>query len=99
MLEITEDHVVAAVSRTPRSIADVGVELASAQGATMSRNEGQPVGEWLAAAGISLSAIQTLVDVLVTEGRVQQVRGRDLWDLGLPTTGTKAQSRYYLSPS
>jgi len=99
MLEITEDHVIAAVSRTPRSIADIGVELASVQGATMSRDEGEPVGEWLAAVGISLSAVQTLVDALVTEGRVQQVRGRDLWDLGLPTTGTKAQSGYYLSPS
>jgi len=99
MLDFTVDQVVAAVSRTPQSIADLGVVVAVSVGAPALRDEGEPVGQWLAAAGISLSAVQTLVDDLVTEGRVQQVRGRDLWDLGLPTTGTKAQSRYYLSPA
>lgn len=99
MLDITADQIVAAVSRTPQSIADLGVVVAVSVGVPALPGESEPVGQWLAAAGISLSAIQTLVDVLVTEGRVQQVRGRDLWDLGLPTTGTKAQSRYYLSPA
>ena len=98
MLDITPDQVVAAVSGTPRSIADVGVELAAAVAPEAPRLGTEPVGQWLAGVGISLSAVQRLVDGLVTEGRVQQVRGRDLWDLQLPTAGTKAQTRYYISP-
>ena len=33
----------------------------------------------------------------MTDGLVVEVRGKDLWDRGLPTGGTKAMGRYYLA--
>lgn len=96
-MEPVAADVLAVVSRTPRSVGDLGVEIAVAHGADRSSAEGEPVGQWLAAHGLSLSALQKLVDGLVHERRVAQVRGRDLWGLGLPTAGTRAHGRYYLS--
>ena len=37
------------------------------------------------------------MDELVTDGLVVEVRGKDRWDRGLPTGGTKAMGRYYLA--
>lgn len=95
----TPDDVLAAVSRLPRSVGDLGLAVAAAHGHDLASAEGQPVGQWLGAAGLSLSALQKIVDELVREGKVVEVRGRDLWDLELPTQGTKAQGRYYLRPA
>lgn len=98
-MDPTPADVLAVVSRTPRSIGAVGVSIAAAHGHDPEAAAGHPVGQWLATAGLSLSALQKLVDQLVTEGRVVEVRGRELWDLELPTEGTKATGRYYLSPA
>jgi hypothetical protein len=93
------DDVLACVSRVPRSIGDLGLAVAALRGADTSGAADQPVGQFLASVGLSLSALQKVVDELVRERRVVQVRGRELWDLQLPTEGTKAQGRYYLSPA
>jgi hypothetical protein len=93
------DEVLACVSRTPQSIGDLGLAVASLRGHDPAGAAGEPVGQWLASVGLSLSALQKVVDGLVADERVVEVRGRELWDLQLPTAGTKAQGRYYLSPA
>lgn len=97
-MEPTADDVLAVVSASPLTVGDLGVEIAVLHGADRAAAQGQPVGQWLAAQGVSLSALQKVVDGLVHERRLVQVRGRQLWDLGLPTEGTRANGRYYLLP-
>jgi hypothetical protein len=96
-MDPTPQDVLTVVSRQPRSIGDVGLAIAAAHGHDPATAAGQPVGQWLAALGLSLSAVQKVVDMLVRAGEVVEVRGAQLWDLELPTEGTKAQGRYYLS--
>ena len=98
-VELTPDDVLAVVSRTPRSVGDLGLAVVAAHGHDLEVAEGEPVGQRLASAGLSLSALQRVVDQLVREGQVVEVRGRELWALELPTQGTKAMGRYYLSPA
>jgi hypothetical protein len=98
-VEPTSDDVLSLVSRLPLSISGLGLGIAARHGHDPAEAEGQPVGQWLAAAGISLSGLQRLVDQLVNDGAVVEVRGGQLWDLELPTAGTKAGGRYYLAPS
>jgi len=95
-VQATRDDVLAVVDDHPRSVGDVGVEIVRRAGADCG-DPGAPVGQRLAAAGLSLSALQRLVDGLVTDALVVEVRGRELWDRGLPTAGTKAMGRYYLA--
>lgn len=97
----TPDEVVAAVGTLPVSIGALGLEVvrrAAPGSAAVTADETVPVGQRLAGAGLSLSALQRLVDSLVGEGRLRELRGRELWDLGLPTAGTRATGRYYCSP-
>ena len=94
----TPEQVVAAVGTLPVSIGELGMQVVrAAAGDQEPGDEAAPVGQRLARAGLSLSALQRLVDALVTDGRLVEVRGKDLWDRGLPTAGTKAMGRYYLS--
>lgn len=86
----------ATVSAQPQSIGALGLALVVAAGLDPGSDEA-PVGQRLAAAGISLSALQRLVDGMVTDDLVLELRGRALWDRGLPTVGTKAMGRYYLT--
>lgn len=95
-MELSRDDVLAVVGPTPLSVGGLGLAVAERAGA-VTGGEQQPVGQRLAAAGLSLSALQKLVDALVAEQLVVEVRGKDLWDRGLPTAGTKAMGRYYLS--
>jgi hypothetical protein len=74
----------------------LGLALVRTAGGDVGSDE-LPVGQRLACAGLSLSALQRVVDGLVREGRVREVRGKDLWDLELPTAGTRATGRYYLA--
>jgi hypothetical protein len=92
----TRDDVLTVVDALPRSVGDLGLALVRRSGADVGE-EGAPVGQRLAAAGLSLSALQRLVDGLVADRRVVELRGRELWDRGLPTAGTKALGRYYLA--
>ena len=96
-MDPTAEHVLAAVSGVPTGIGELGLAVAALHGLE-AEGGGQPVGQRLASVGLSLSALQKVIDELVRDGQVREVRGRDLWDLGLPTQGTKAMGRYYLRP-
>lgn len=94
----TQEDVLAVLSGRPIPIGGLGLALASAAGVPTGP-EGAPVGQRLATAGLSLSGVQRLVDQMVAANLVLELRGKDLWDRGLPTEGTKATGRYYLSPT
>ena len=91
------DDVLAVVGGRPVSIGELGLALVVAGGADPGA-DGAPVGQRVAAAGVSLSALQRVVDGLVRDGLVTELRGKDLWERGLPTAGTRAMGRYYLAP-
>lgn len=95
-MTVTADEVLSVLARLPQTIGEVGLAVCAARGSDLGADD-QPVGQRLAAGGISLSALQKLMDALVNGARVVEVRGNQLWDLGLPTEGTKAGGRYYLS--
>jgi len=95
-MDPTQEHVLAVLGDRPSSIGELGLALMSAAGVEPG-HEGAPVGQRLAAAGLSLSGLQRLVDEMVGSGLVLELRGKDLWDRGLPTEGTRATGRYYLS--
>lgn len=80
------------------SVGDLGVAVAAARGHDRPATAQEPVGQWLASTGLSLSGLQQMLDGLVRDGLAVEVRGRELWNLELPTAGTKAMGRYYLSP-
>ena len=91
----TPEQVQAAVGAQQLSIGAIGLAVVTAAGAATGDDDA-PVGQRLAAAGLSLSALQRLVDDMVREGALEEVRGMALWDRGLPPAGTKARGRYYL---
>ena len=91
-------EVVGVLARLPRSVTEVGVTVAAARGSVPPQPFDGPVSRWLASVGVSLSAVQQTLDALVRDGAAVEVKGRDLWALELPTEGTKAMGRYYLSP-
>lgn len=93
----TPEQVVAVVGAEPKAIGAIGLELVRERGGDVGTDDAVPVGQRLAAAGLSLSALQRLVDEMVRDGRLEELRGMDLWDRGLPTAGTKARGRYYLA--
>ena len=95
-MEPTGEEVLAAVSQNPCGIGDLGLAIVIARDLPVP--EEGAIGQRLAAAGLSLSALQKVVDLLVGDGQLKEVRGRELWDLNLPTEGTKAMGRYYLQP-
>ena len=95
-MDPTQDDVLAVLGGRPSSIGDLGLALASAAGIEPGP-EDAPVGQRLAVTGLSLSGLKRLVDEMVSAGLVLELRGKDLWDRGLPTEGTKATGRYYLS--
>ncbi|MCW2616457.1 MAG: hypothetical protein JWN08_3451 [Frankiales bacterium] len=92
----TTDDVLGVLSDLPLGIGPLGLEVVRRAGGDLG-DEQAPVGQRLAAAGLSLSALQRLVDAMVADGLVVEIRGKDLWDRGLPTAGTKAMGRYYLA--
>lgn len=96
----TREDVLASVefSQVGLTVGDLGLRVARRHGRELLEDEETPIGQALAGAGLSLSALQKIVDGLVGDGELIELRGRDLWDWGLPTTGTKAQRRYYFDP-
>ena len=93
----TPEQVSAVVGSEPMAISAIGIALVRRRGGDLGDDDEVPVGQRLAAAGLSLSALQRVVDEMVRDGRLEEVRGMDLWDRGLPTAGTKARGRYYLA--
>ncbi|MEO5876557.1 MAG: hypothetical protein ABIS86_22825 [Streptosporangiaceae bacterium] len=96
----TREDVLASVGPAAEAltVGDLGRRVALRHGRELPGDEETPIGQALAGAGLSLSALQKIVDGLVGDGELTELRGRDLWDWGLPTTGTKAQRRYYFDP-
>ncbi len=97
-MELTGEDVLGVVSRDPLNIGALGVAILSARGVDVATAWDQPVGAFLAAQGVSLSGLQKTVDRLVNDALVEEVRGAQLRDLGLPTLGTKSGGRYFLRP-
>lgn len=93
---VTPDQVRDVVGPAPMGIGAIGLELVRRAGGDAG-DQAAPVGQRLAAAGLSLSALQRVVDEMVRDGQLEELRGMDLWDRGLPTAGTKARGRYYLA--
>ena len=94
---LNDDDILGVLHAAPLSIGALGLAILDRAGLDAGDPDG-PVGQRLAAAGLSLSALQQAVDGLVSAGRATEVKGRELWDRGLPTAGTKAMGRYYLAP-
>jgi hypothetical protein len=91
---MTPDDVLAVLSDTPRRIGDVGLLLVGAPD-----SGGEPVGAFLARKGLSLSALQKVVDQLVADGRAKELRGRELWDTRHPGLEANAKGRHFVSLS
>ena len=94
----TREDVLAVVEVRPEplTVGDIGLEVAHRHGRDLAGAQETPVGQRLADVGLSLSGLQKVVDALVTEELVVEVRGRNLYANGLPTAGTKAARRYFL---
>ena len=91
---MTAEVVLAAVTDEPGKVADIGLRLLDARGL---RPAGDlPVGQALAAHGISLSGVQQQLDALVRDGLVRELRGRDLWDGHWPGLGPDAKGRHFV---
>lgn len=86
----TGPQVLAVMDAQPRKIGDVGLLLVGA-----ADSAGMPVGQFLAAHGLSLSALQTTVDNLVRAGLVTELRGQALWEKHLPGLGPEARGRHF----
>lgn len=94
-MEPMSDDVLALLGEAPLSVGALGLALVDRLGGDLGPDDA-PVGQRLAVAGLSLSALQRTVDRLVGDGVVTELRGKDLWERGIPTAGTKAMGRYYL---
>ena len=91
----TAPEVLATLTALPQTIGQVGLAVLSGRGLAV---EDGSAGQVLAAHGVSLSALQRLMDELVNTAQVMELRGRQLWERGLPTEGTKSGGRYFLLP-
>ena len=89
---MSPDDVLAVLSDQPRKVGDLGLLLVGAGDAG-----GEPIGAFLAAKGLSLSALQKVVDELVRDGRAKELRGRELWDTRHPGLEANAKGRYFVS--
>jgi hypothetical protein len=95
---MTPVDVLAVVSEQPCKIGDLGLRLLASQGISVAGAGDQPIGAFLAAQGLSLSALQKVVDELVRSGAVLELRGRELWDRYFPGLPANAKGRYFLLP-
>ncbi len=95
-VNVTAADVLAVVSAEPAKVGDLGLRLLSRAGVPVAAAEGQPIGAVLASCGLSLSALQKVVDGLVREDRVVELRGRALWDSYFPGLPANAKGRYFL---
>ena len=93
---VTAADVLAVVSAEPAKVGDLGLRLLARAGVSVAAAEGQPIGAFLASGGLSLSALQKVVDELVREDRVVELRGRLLWDSYFPGLPANAKGRYFL---
>lgn len=79
------------LSATPMKVVDLALLLV--RGAPAS---GQVPAAYLAEHGVSLSAVQKVVDGLVRDGRAVELSGKALWDQRHPGLGPDARGRHFL---
>lgn len=96
-MELTAQDVLGVVSTQPCKVGDLGLLLVAARGIRAQPAPGQAIGAFLAAQGLSLSALQKVIDSLVTEGKVRELRGRELWDSFQEGLGANAKGRHFVS--
>ena len=87
----TPEDVLAVLSDQPRKVGDLGLLLVGAADAG-----GEPIGAFLAARGLSLSAVQKVLDGLVSKGLAKELRGRELWDSFQDGLGANAKGRHFV---
>lgn len=88
---MTEDDLLAVLSSTPMKVIDLALLLVPGRPAP-----GQVPAAFLAQQGISLSAVQKMVDGLVRDGRAVELSGKALWDERHPGLGPDARGRHFL---
>ena len=88
---MNDDDLLRVLSDTPAKVIDLALQLASGTPAA-----GQVPASFLAQQGISLSAVQKLVDGLVRDGRAIELSGKALWDQHHPGLGPDARGRHFL---
>jgi hypothetical protein len=89
-MTLTSKQVLAVLDSQPRKIGEIGLLIVGARG-----SGDQPIGQFLAARGLSLSALQGVVDALVRSGAVVELRGSALWDQRFPGLGPDARGRHF----
>ena len=87
---MTEDDLLAVLSSTPMKVVDLALLLVPGAPAP-----GQVPAAYLAQQGVSLSAVQKLVDGLVRDGRAVELSGKDLWEGHHPGLGPDARGRHF----
>ena len=88
---MTEDDLLAVLSSTPMKVVDLALLLVPGAPAP-----GQVPAAYLAQQGVSLSAVQKLVDGLVRDGRAVELSGPALWEGHRPGLGPDARGRHFL---
>jgi hypothetical protein len=90
-VSLTEDDVLRVLSATPTKVVDLALMLVPGAPAP-----GQVPAAFLAQQGVSLSAVQKLVDGLVRDGRAVELSGKALWEERHPGLGADARGRHFL---
>ncbi len=88
---MNDEDVLAVLSSTPRKVVDLGLLMVKGSPA-----QGQVPAAFLASQGISLSAVQKVVDALVRDGRAIELSGPALWEQHHPGLGPDARGRHFL---
>ena len=90
-MTVTEQDVLQVLSATPTKVVDLALLLVRGAPA-----EGQVAAAFLAQQGVSLSAVQKVVDALVRDGRAEELSGPALWEGHHPGLGPNARGRHFL---
>ena len=88
---MNEADVLGVLSTTPMKVVDLALLLVPGAPAP-----GQVPAAFLAQQGVSLSAVQKVVDGLVREGRAVELSGKALWEGHYPGLGPDARGRHFL---
>ncbi len=88
----TDKDLLRVLSPTPRKVTDLALALVPGGAAPA---EGQVAGQFLAQQGISLSAVQQVIDGLVRDGRAVELRGAELWASYQEGLAADARGRHF----
>jgi hypothetical protein len=90
-VSVSDADVLAVLSTTPMKVVDLALLLVPG-----APSPGQVPAAFLAQQGLSLSAVQKLVDGLVRDGRAVELSGKALWDERHPGLGPDARGRHFI---